>query len=156
MKKILALLLAIAMIAAFAACGAKEEADPAVEEAPAAEAPAEEAPAEEAPADEAPTDEAPTDDLTAWKNYLKEYAVAGAPSEEEGQAVSALIDEAATVEDVEAISQLTVLFENVGVLKYDDWIAAGKPAAQAEGIGSEADNQAASGEPSGEPTDEPA
>lgn len=148
MKKILALLLAIMMIASMAACGAKEEAPetvaaPAAEEASAAEA---------APAAE----EAPVDDLTAWKNYLKEYAVAGAPSEEEGQAVSALIDEAATVEDVEAISQLTVLFESVGVLKYNDWIAAGKPAAQAAGIGSEADKQAASGEPSGEPTDEPA
>lgn len=151
MKKILALLLAIMMIASMAACGAKEEAAPATE-APAAEAPAAEASAAEAPAAE----EAPVDDLTAWKNYLKEYAVAGAPSEEEGQAVSALIDEAATVEDVEAISQLTVLFENVGVLRYDDWIAAGKPAAQAAGIGSEADKQAASGEPSGEPTDEPA
>ncbi|MGM9615280.1 MAG: lipoprotein [Oscillospiraceae bacterium] len=149
MKKILALLLAIMMIASMAACGAKEEAAPAVEEAPAAEAPAAEAPA-------APAAEAPTDDLTEWKNYLKEYAVAGAPSEEEGQAVSALIDEAATVEDVEAISQLTVLFENVGVLKYNDWIAAGKPAAQAAGIGSEADKQGASGEMSGEPTDEPA
>lgn len=148
MKKILALLLAIMMIASMAACGDTAAETPATD---VAAAPAEEvaAPAEEA-----------TDDLTAWKNYLKEYAVAGAPNEEEGQTVSGLIDEAATAEDVEAISQLTVLFENVGVLTYNDWIAAGKPAAEAEGMGSEADNQAASGEmsgeASGEPSDEPA
>lgn len=151
MKKILSLLLAIMMIASLAACGGDTTAEtPATTEAPAA-APADEA---AAPAEEA------TDDLTAWKNYLKEYAVAGAPNEEEGQAVAALIDEAATAEDVEAISQLTVLFENVGVLTYNDWIAAGKPAAEAEGIGSEADKQGASGEmsgeASGEPSDEPA
>lgn len=148
MKKILALLLAIMMIASMAACGDTAAETPATD---VAAAPAEEA---AAPAEEA------TDDLTAWKNYLKEYAVAGAPNEEEGQAVAALIDEAATAEDVEAISQLTVLFENVGVLTYNDWIAAGKPAAEAEGMGSEADNQAASGEmsgeASGEPSDEPA
>lgn len=148
MKKILSLLLAIMMIASLAACGGDTTAEtPATAEAPAADEAA--APAEEA-----------TDDLTAWKNYLKEYAVAGAPNEEEGQTVAALIDEAATAEDVEAISQLTVLFENVGVLTYNDWIAAGKPAAEAEGIGSEADKQGASGEmsgeASGEPSDEPA
>lgn len=143
MKKILALLLAIMMIASMAACGDTAAETPATD---VAAAPAEEA---AAPAEEA------TDDLTAWKNYLKEYAVAGAPNEEEGQTVSGLIDEAATAEDVEAISQLTVLFENVGVLTYNDWIAAGKPAAEAEGMGSEADNQAASGEMSGEASGEP-
>ena len=47
MKKLLALLLALAMVLSLAACGAKEEA-PAATEAPAAEAPAAEAPAAEA------------------------------------------------------------------------------------------------------------
>ena len=46
MKKFLAILLALTMVFALAACGG--------EEAPAEEAPAEEAPAEEAPAEEAP------------------------------------------------------------------------------------------------------
>lgn len=90
----------------------------------------------------------------AWKAYLIAYAVEGAPNEEEGQTVANLIDAAASAEEVEAIPQLTVLFENVGVLTYDAWIAAGMPAAAAEGIGSEADNQAASGE--AEASEEPA
>ena len=66
MKKLLALLLAMIMVFALAACGGtqsapKEEAKPAAEEAaPAEEAPAEEAPAAEeaAPAEEAPAEEA--------------------------------------------------------------------------------------------------
>ena len=49
MKKLLALVLALAMVFALCACGAKEEA-PAVKEEPAKEAPAAEAPAAEAPA----------------------------------------------------------------------------------------------------------
>ena len=51
MKKILALLLALAMVMSLAACGSKTEAPT---EAPATEAPATEAPATEAPAAEAP------------------------------------------------------------------------------------------------------
>jgi len=62
MKKILALLLALCMVLALAACGSSAPA-PAAEEAP-AEAPAEEAaaPAEEAPAEEAPAEEAPAEE----------------------------------------------------------------------------------------------
>ena len=56
MKKILALLLALAMVMSLAACGSKTEAPT---EAPATEAPATEAPATEAPATEAPAAEAP-------------------------------------------------------------------------------------------------
>ena len=52
MKKIIALLLAMAMALSLAACGAAEA--PAATEAPAAEAPAAEAPAADAPATEAP------------------------------------------------------------------------------------------------------
>ena len=55
MKKIIAMLLAMAMVLAFAAC-AKTEA-PAATEAPATEAPATEAPATEAPATEVPVEE---------------------------------------------------------------------------------------------------
>ena len=64
MKKLLALLLAMAMILALGACGAKTEA-PAEEPAPAEEAPVEEAPAEEAPAEEAPAEEAPAEEAPA-------------------------------------------------------------------------------------------
>ena len=57
MKKIIALLLAMAMVLSFAACASNEA--PATE-APATEAPATEAPAAEAPATEAPAEEEPT------------------------------------------------------------------------------------------------
>ena len=53
MKKLIALLLALAMVLSLAACGAKEEPKA---EAPAADAPAAEAPVEEAPAEEAPAE----------------------------------------------------------------------------------------------------
>ena len=59
MKKILALLLALCMIFALAACG--ENAAPAKEE-PKAEEPAAEAPAAEAPAAEEPAAEAPAEE----------------------------------------------------------------------------------------------
>ncbi len=74
MKKILAMLLALCMIFALAACGetapaetkpAEEPAAEAPAEEPAAEAPAEEAPAEEAPAEEAPAEEAPAEEAPA-------------------------------------------------------------------------------------------
>ncbi len=57
MKKIIALLCALTMVLALAACGSNAAA-PAATEAPAAEAPAEEAPAAEAPAEEAPAETA--------------------------------------------------------------------------------------------------
>ena len=76
MKKILAMLLALCMIFALAACGetAPAETKPA-EEAPAAEAPAEEPaaapeePAAEAPAEEAPAEEAPAEEIPAEAAY---------------------------------------------------------------------------------------
>lgn len=143
MKKLLALVLALTMVLALAACGGSSET-----ETPAAEA---------APA--APAAPAAGDDLAGWKAYLEEYAKAGAPTEADAQSVISQIEAAGSAAEVEAISELTVLFENVGVLTYDAWIAAGKPAAQAAGIGTEADKQsgAASGEPgeaSGEPSGE--
>ena len=64
MKKILAMLLAVVMVFALAACG--QSAAPAA--APAAEAPAAEAPAAEAPADEAPAAAAPKV-AVFWYNF---------------------------------------------------------------------------------------
>ena len=150
MKKTLALILVLVMIAAVCAgCGGSKAEEAAPAEAPAA-APAAEAPAAPAaPAAEAPVAPAAPaagDDFSAWKAYLKEYAIAGAPSEEAGQSVASAIDAAASVEDVEAIPELTVLFGDVGVLSYDAWLAAGKPAADTSNMGS----------PTGEPSEEPA
>ena len=69
MKKIIAVLLMLAMVLTFAACGAKEEAT-VVEEAPAAEAaPAEKAP-EEAPVEETPAEEAPVEEENADPYYF--------------------------------------------------------------------------------------
>ena len=78
MKKILAMLLALCMIFALAACGetapaetkpAEEPAAEAPAEEPAADAEAEEAPAEEAAAEEAPAEEAPAEEIPAEAAY---------------------------------------------------------------------------------------
>ena len=148
MKKYLSLVLAAMMILALVACGSDSAAETAADEVVAEE------PAAEVSAQAEPAAAPASDDLAEWKAYLEAYASAGAPDEAEAQSVIELIEAAATAEDVEAIDQLTVLFENVGVLTYSDWLAAGKPAADTEGMGSEADNQAASGEASGETSGE--
>ena len=147
MKKILALVLALVMVLALAACGGGS--------APAAEEPAA-APAEEAPAAPAAEEPAAGDDFAEYKAYFGAYAAAGAPNEEEAANMQSLIDACDTFADIEAIPQSTVLFENVGVLTFDAWVAAGMPAADTEGMVSEAAQQAASGEASGEPSAEPA
>ncbi|MCD8088905.1 MAG: hypothetical protein LUE22_10075 [Oscillospiraceae bacterium] len=152
MKKTLALLLALVMVFALAACGGSDDtAEPetetteteAVEAEPAAEAEAEAEPAAEE-----------GDDIDGYKEYVNAYAAAGAPDEEEAAAVAEAVNACATIEEIEAVSQLTVLYENVGMLTYADWVAAGKPAAETEGMVSEADQQASgessSGEASGE------
>ena len=59
MKKIIALLLAIAMLAAFAGCGNKAEAPAATTEAPT-----------EAPATTAPATEAPEADCMTYEEYI--------------------------------------------------------------------------------------
>ena len=141
MKKTLALvLIAVLAFTLCAACGSKNDAPAA---APAAEAPA-------APAADVPAAPAAGDDFQEWLAYLAEYASAGAPSEEEGAAVKAAILACASEEDVDAISQMGVLFSSVGVLRYPDWVAAGKPAADTANMGSPS-GEASSGEPSGEP-----
>ena len=127
MKKLLALTLAALLVfALFAGCGSKSE--PAAAEAPA-----------EAPA-------AAGDDFAEWKAYLKEYATAGAPNEELGQSLLADIDAAATAEEAENILGLGVMFSSVGVLRFDEWVAAGKPAADTSDMGT----PPVSGEPTGE------
>ncbi len=146
MKKILALLLAMVMVLAMAACGSSGGDETAVEVAPDATA---------ADADAA-APEAEGDDFAEYKAYFAAYAAAGAPDEEEKANMAALIEACQTFEDIEALSQSTVLFESVGVLTYDAWLAAGKPEADTEGMVSEAVKQGASGEPSGEATEEAA
>ena len=146
MKKILALIMALAMVLALCACGAKEEA-PVEAAAPAAPAAAADpaAPGAAAPAAE--------DTFTAWKEYAATIATAGAPTEEEKTSVAEAIMACATYEEATQISQMTVLLENV-ILSYDAWVEAGMPEADVSNIS--AGDPGASGEGSGEPSDEPA
>ena len=144
MKKTLALLLALVMVFALCACagGNEEPAAAAPAEAPAA-APAE-APAAPAEAPAAPA--AAGDDFAEWKAYLKEYVSAGAPNEELGKSLMAEVDAATTAEEMENIMGLAVMFSDVGVLRFADWVAAGKPAADTSNMGT----PPSTGEPSGE------
>jgi hypothetical protein len=154
MKKIFALLLAMAMVFALCACGGSDDSAAATETTEVAEA----APAAEAEA-AAPADAG--DDLDGYKAYVTAYAEAGAPTEDEAQAVADKISACTTVEEIEATSELTILYENAGVLTYAEWIAAGSPAADASAMERGDPNAGsgsgeASGEPSGEIPAEPA
>ena len=146
MKKILALVMAMMMVLALCACGAKEEAAPAEV---AAAAPA----AAEAAAPEAAAPAAAEDTFAAWKEYAAAYATAGAPTEEEKTSVAESILACATYEEVTEISVMTVLLENL-ILPYEEWVAAGMPEADLSNV--QAGDPGASGEASGEASAEPA
>ena len=141
MKKTVALLLALVMVLALCACGAKEEA-PA--EAPAAAA-APAAPEAAAPA-AAP---AAAGDLEGYKAYCAAYAEAGAPTDDEKANAVAAINACTTAEEVEACTYLTPMFSGEMLLTYDAWVAAGCPAADTSAMVK--GDPSASGEPSGEP-----
>ena len=126
MKKTLALVLALVMVFALCACGGGNE--------------------EPASAAEGAAPVAEGDDFAEWKAYLKEYVSAGAPNEELGKSLMAEVDAAATAEEMESIVGLGVMFSDVGVLRFADWVAAGKPAADTANMGT----PPATGEPSGE------
>lgn len=143
MKKLFALLLAVMMVCALCACGGGDK----------AEEPA--APAVPAAAPDAAAPGAAEGDLDSYKTYILAYAKAGAPNEEEAANVENLVKKCATVEEVEAIPQFTVLFENVGVLRFDEWVAAGCPEADTSNMTMGDPSAGGSGEPSGEPTGEP-
>ncbi len=134
MKKLIALLLAVMMVAALCACGDKAET-----EAPAAEAPAAEAPA------------AAAGDLEGYKAYVTAYAEAGAPTDDERAAATAAIAACTTAEEVENCQYLTPMFSGEMILTYDAWVAAGCPAADTSSMSIGDPNAGASGEPSGEP-----
>ena len=144
MKKLLALLLAAMMVFALCACGGGNKAEETAPEAPAAPAAAPDAAAPGAAAE---------GDFDTYKAYVIAYAAAGAPTEEEAKNVEDMINGCATVEDLEAIPQLTVLFANAGVLHFDEWVAAGCPEADTSNM--TMGDPSASGEGSGEPTGEP-
>ena len=122
MKKLIALLLALAMVFSLVACGAKEA--PAEAETPAeapVETPAEEAPAEEAPAEEAPAEEekenvtieawiVQSDWSDAWEvmeaKFEEEYPWIDVQSVGEGEATTEFISGRIAADDLPDIIQV--------------------------------------------------
>ncbi len=148
MKKVIALLLAVMMIAALCACGSTTETTETTEAAtpePVAAETATEAPAEAA----AP---AAAGDLEAYKAYVSAYAEAGAPTDDEKAAAVAAIAACTTAAEVEECQYLTPMFSGEMILTYDAWVEAGCPAADTSNMATGDPNAgAASGEPSEEP-----
>ena len=87
------------------------------------------------------------DDWSEYQAYVYAYAEAGAPNPEDAVPMHEAIYGAANMEEMLAITELGVFFQVIGVLEYDAWIAAGKPAA-------EPGSSDASGEASEEPAEE--
>lgn len=147
MKKVIALLLAVMMIAALCACGSTTETTETTEAAtpePVAAETATEAPAEAA----APA----AGDLEAYKAYVSAYAEAGAPTDDEKAAAVAAIAACTTAAEVEECQYLTPMFSGEMILTYDAWVEAGCPAADTSNMATGDPNAgAASGEPSEEP-----
>ena len=91
MKKLIAMLLALAMVLSLAACGAKTDA-------PAADAPAADAPAADAPAADAPAADAPAAEMTAEEKAAAEAEIR--------YAISLLFDRNYIVEEIGQAGQL--------------------------------------------------
>lgn len=149
MKKILALLLAVVMVLAFAACGSKTE--PAPAEAPAA-APAE-APA--APAPEAPAGEVTWAD---YQEYLIEKAGANAPDLDEFKGQVYAINSWDELD--QTVSPWDQMFTTIGLSTWDEFQAGivKEPLVMGAASGEATEEPAAdaSGEPSGEASEPPA
>ena len=145
MKKILALLLAVVMVLAFAACGSKTEAE---EAAAPAEAPAA-APA--APAPEAPAGEVTWAD---YQEYLIEKAGANAPDLDEFKGQVYAINSWDELD--QTVSPWDQMFTTIGLSTWDEFQAGvvKEPAVMGTASGEATEEAAddASAEPSGEPS----
>lgn len=154
MKKILALLLAVVMVLAFAACGSKTE--PAAAEPTPAEAPAA-APAE-APA--APAPEAPAGEVTwaDYQEYLIEKAGANAPDLDEFKGQVYAINSWDELD--QTVSPWDQMFTTIGLSTWDEFQAGivKEPLVMGAASGEATEEPAAdaSGEPSGEASEPPA
>ena len=90
------------------------------------------------------------DDWSEYQAYVYSYAEAGAPNPEDAEPMYEAIYGASTMEELLAVSELGVFFQVIGVMEYDAWVAAGKPAGEAASDASasgEASEEAASEEP---------
>ena len=99
MKKILALLLALCMIFALAACGETAPAETKPAEEPAAEAPAAEEPAAEAPAEEAPAEEPAAEEPAAEEPALSPDDIADEMTAEDGKYEIAFVTDVGQLKD---------------------------------------------------------
>ncbi len=93
------------------------------------------------------------DDWSEYQDYVYAYAEAGAPNPEDAIPMQEAIYGCSTMEEMLAVSELGVFFQVIGVLEYDAWLAAGKPAAEP---GSSNASGEASEEPAAEASEEPA
>ena len=89
------------------------------------------------------------DDWSEYQDYVYAYAEAGAPNPEDAIPMQEAIYGCTNMDEMLAVSELGVFFQVIGVMEYDAWIAAGKPAA-------EPGSSDASGEASEEPAAEAA
>ena len=91
------------------------------------------------------------DDWSEYQAYVYAYAEAGAPNPEDALPMYEAIYGSANMAEMSAVSELGVFFQVLGVLDYDAWLAAGKPAAESGAASGEAAE-----EPAAEPAEEPA
>jgi len=87
---------------------------------------------------------AANDEWAEYQDYIYSYAEAGAPNPEDAVEMADAIYACSNMDDIKAATGIQVFFDVLGALDYDEWIAAGKPAADMNGGGS------SSGEASGE------
>ena len=93
-------------------------------------------------------------DWADYQQYVIGYAVAGAPEEADAVSMTEIINGCATMDELLAAEELGVFFNVLGVLEYDAWVAAGKPASDAAGDASGEASDDASDEASGEASDD--
>ena len=96
-------------------------------------------------------------DWDSYQQYVISFAAAGAPNEEALEEFTATILSCGDMTSLLAGTGMGVIFEVMGALEYDAWLAAGKPAANTDGItpdedaaGDTADAEKEEGVPAGE------
>ena len=96
-------------------------------------------------------------DWDSYQQYVISFAAAGAPNEEALDEFTATILSCGDMTSLLAGTGMGVIFEVMGALEYDAWLAAGKPAANTDGItpdeeaaGEAAETEKTEGAPAGE------
>lgn len=87
-------------------------------------------------------------DWADYQKYIISFAEAGAPTPADAEEFTATILASADMESLKAGTGMGVIFDVMGAMTYDDWTAAGKPAADTAEI-----SGSSSGEASGDKTE---